>query len=255
MLLMEETWGNIPLLHIVEKDAFDDKKVPVVIFLHGFTSAKEHNLHYAYNMAKRGLRVLLPDADLHGARSEQLTEEQLYPHFWEIVLKSIEEVGLLRKELLNRNITAKIGLSGTSMGGITALGCLTAYHWIDTAAVMMGAPDFVELAKGQIRHFERNGLELPMSGEERNKMLDRLGTYDLAKNPSTLNHRPIFFWHGKQDTIVPYEPTYQFYESIQKDYEQRPEYLKFESDENAGHAVPRKGMLLAAEWMARHLND
>lgn len=253
MMLMEETWGNIPLLHIVEKDAFDDQKVPVVIFLHGFTSAKEHNLHYAYNMAKKGLRVLLPDAKFHGARSEQLTEEQLYPHFWDIVLQSIEEVQYLRDELLNRDMKGKVGLGGTSMGGITTLGCLTVYQWIDTASVMMGAPSFVELAKGQIRQFERKGLELPMSEQDRNKMLDRLRMFDLTKNPSTLNERPLFFWHGKHDTIVPYEPTYQFYESIQKDYLHRPEYLTFTSDENAGHAVSRKGMLQATEWLARHL--
>ncbi len=69
-----------------------DKELPVVIFLHGFQSAKEHNLHYAYNMAKKGLRVLLPDAHLHGARSEELDEVQLSLRFWEIVLTSIEEM-------------------------------------------------------------------------------------------------------------------------------------------------------------------
>ena len=53
LIVTEELWGNIPLLHIVEEE-FEDKQVPVVIFLHGFMSAKEHNLHYAYNMAKKG---------------------------------------------------------------------------------------------------------------------------------------------------------------------------------------------------------
>ena len=49
----EELWGNIPLLHIVEEE-FNDKQVACRHFPSRFTSAKEHNLHYAYNMAKKG---------------------------------------------------------------------------------------------------------------------------------------------------------------------------------------------------------
>ena len=82
-------------------------------------------LHYAYNLAKKGIRVLLPDAHLHGVREENLDEVQLGLRFWEIVLTSIEEIGLIREELMNRKLlsTEKIGVGGTSMGGITTLGC------------------------------------------------------------------------------------------------------------------------------------
>ena len=38
--------------------------------------------------------------------------------------------------------------------GLRHLVHLTIYDWIDTAAVMMGAPGFVELAKAQIEEFE-----------------------------------------------------------------------------------------------------
>ena len=93
VIVKEEQWSNIPLLHIVEEQ-YANMEVPVVIFLHGFTSAKEHNLHYAYNLAKKGIRVLLPDAHLHGVRDENLDEVQLGLRFWEIVLTSIEEIGL-----------------------------------------------------------------------------------------------------------------------------------------------------------------
>ena len=68
--------------------------------------------------------------------------------------------------------TEKIGVGGTSMGGITTLGCLKIYDWIDTAAVMMGAPGFVELAKAQIRQFERDGFKLPVTEEEREQLFE-----------------------------------------------------------------------------------
>ena len=75
MIVKEENWSNIPLLHIVDETE-ENSNIPTVIFLHGFTSAKEHNLHYAYNIAKKGFRVLVPEAHLHGVRDEGLDEVQ-----------------------------------------------------------------------------------------------------------------------------------------------------------------------------------
>lgn len=52
--------ANIPLLEVVQKELLD-QAVPTVFFFHGFTSAKEHNLHYAYLMAEKNIRVVLPE--------------------------------------------------------------------------------------------------------------------------------------------------------------------------------------------------
>ncbi|QTD41215.1 prolyl oligopeptidase family serine peptidase [Sporosarcina sp. Te-1] len=253
MRIKEETWGGIPLLHI-EEDRDEGQQKPAVIFLHGFTSAKEHNLHYAFNMAKKGFQVLLPEAHLHGMRSEPLDEVQLSLRFWEIVLTSIEEMKMLHEELSARGVK-RIGVGGTSMGGITTLGCLAVYDWIDTAAVMMGEPGFVELAKAQMSEFERRGFKLPITSEERKSLLDTLALFDLTRQRKRLNGRPVHFWHGKKDTVVPYEPTFNFFKAAQADYAAHPERFTFTTDQSAGHAVSRSGMLEACDWFARYLND
>jgi len=253
MIVKEENWSNIPLLHIVDEQN-ENSNIPAVIFLHGFTSAKEHNLHYAYNIAKNGFRVLLPEAHLHGSRDEGLDEVQLSLRFWEIVLTSIEEMAVLHKELRERGVS-KIGMGGTSMGGITTLGCLSAYSWIDVATVMMGAPGYVELAKAQMSQFERRGFKLPITDEERKTLLDALSIFDLTKQRKKLNNRPVYFWHGENDTTVPFEPTYNFYKAAKKDYEEAPERFEFFTDPTAGHAVSRPGMLRAVEWFASYLNE
>lgn len=253
MIVKEENWSNIPLLHIVD-ETLENSNIPAVIFLHGFTSAKEHNLHYAYNIAKQGYRVLLPDAHLHGVRSEGLDEVQLSLRFWEIVLTSIEEMASLHAELIKRGVP-KIGMGGTSMGGITTLGCLTAYPWIDVAAVMMGAPGFVELAKAQMAQFERRGFKLPITDEERKSLLEALAIFDMTKQRQKLNQRPVFFWHGEHDTTVPFEPTYNFYKAAKKDYIEQPERFEFFTDPTAGHAVSRAGMLRSVDWFASYLNE
>lgn len=256
MIVKEELWKEIPLLHIVEEQ-YEKEEVPVVIFLHGFTSAKEHNLHFAYNFAKKGLRVLLPDAHLHGLRDENLDQVELALRFWEIVLTSIEELGILKEELVKRQLLTnrKIGISGTSMGGITTLGGLTTYKWIDAATIMMGAPDFVELAKAQIENFESQGFELPLTAEEKSSLFDSLAMLDITKMPESLNRRPIHFWHGMKDIVVPYEPTWNFYKSIKEDYKDCPERLSFTTDKEAGHVVSRQAMLEATNKLASYLNE
>ncbi|MET0786050.1 MAG: prolyl oligopeptidase family serine peptidase [Paenisporosarcina sp.] len=256
MIVDHEKWSNIPLLHVY-KEELRNEKVPVVFFLHGFTSAKEHNLHYAYQLAERGMRVLLPDAHLHGERHESLDEIQLSLRFWEIVLTSIEEVKNLRSECINRNLLSddtKIALAGTSMGGIETLGCLKVYPWVDVAAVMMGSPGYVQLAKAQMAQYEARGFKLPVTDIERKQIFETLSNFDLTKNPEALNGRPVFFWHGQQDMVVPYEPTYNFYNAIKKSYANHPERFQFKSDQTAGHAVSRKGLLEATEFLAEYLS-
>ena len=85
MIVNKEQWKSIPLLHVYDETM--DEQTPVVIFLHGFLSAKEHNLHYAYQFVQQGIRVILPDALLHGERSNQLTEDQMNFNFWKNCIK------------------------------------------------------------------------------------------------------------------------------------------------------------------------
>ncbi|MGG2053192.1 prolyl oligopeptidase family serine peptidase [Lysinibacillus pakistanensis] len=253
MIVEKEVWGNIPLLHIHNDDM--NEETPVVIFLHGFMSAKEHNLHYAYQLVEKGVRVLLPDAKFHGERSEGLSEMQMNIHFWDIVLNSIHEIEQLYNGLKNKHLLVhdKIGIAGTSMGGIITSGCLKRYEWIQTAAVCMGAPGFVKLGEYQLQQFAKNGVQWPMSEEEIQQANELLATYDITLTPEKFARRPVLFWHGEKDKTVPFKETYDFYLTLCKYYETNPEDLKFIADKKAGHAVSREGMLAATEWLAQHL--
>ena len=128
---------------------------PIVIFLHGFLSAKEHNLHYAYQLVKKGIRVILPDALFHGGRSEQISEEKMNLKFWIIVVNSIQDVGKIYNEIQSRFQPTKVGIAGTCMGGIVTCGCLKKYNWIDAAGVCMGAPGYIAFADYQLKEFEK----------------------------------------------------------------------------------------------------
>lgn len=253
MFVKNEIWERIPLLHIYTDDMND--KTPVVIFLHGFLSAKEHNLHYAYQLVNRGVRVLLPDAKLHGDRSEELTEMQMNLHFWDIVLNSIHEVAQLYKELKHKRLITsnQIGVAGTSMGAIVTSGCLKLYDWVQTAAICMGSPSFITLAAYQLQQFANSGVKFPMSEQEVQKTNALLAKYDISLTPEQFAGRPVFFWHGEHDRTVPYENTYNFYLTLRAYYNDYPNNLKFITDKQAGHTVTREGMLAATNWLAHHL--
>ncbi|GLC87753.1 prolyl oligopeptidase family serine peptidase [Lysinibacillus piscis] len=248
MLVEQKRWGNIPLLHVYSNDM--DDHAPTVIFLHGFMSAKEHNLHYAYQLVQKGVRVILPDAKWHGERSENFKEAQMNVRFWEIVLQSIHEVGLLAKALQDHYTPQGIGVAGTSMGGIVTAGCIKRYDWLQTAAICMGAPSFVQLAAYQLQQFAEKGIDFHMSAQEIAQTNELLAQYDVAFTPEKFANRAVFFWHGKLDKTVPFADTYHFYEQLQQRNEGE---LQFMVDENTGHAVSREGMLAATDWLAQHL--
>jgi uncharacterized protein len=254
ILVEKKRIGHIPVLHIVKQKQFSDK-MPLIIFLHGFTSTKERNMHYAYLFAEKGFRVVMPEAKYHGERGEGMPERELGFHFWEIVITSIEELATIKDELVGEGLVdpSRIGIAGTSMGGITTLGALAKYEWIKSGVSLMGNPSFEQFALWQLNEMEKRKIQLGLSNDEISALLNQLKKYDLSQQPEKLNKRPLLFWHGKQDTVVPYQAAYHFYEQNRKSYEGTEDMFAFITDENAGHIVSNAGVMAAAEWFGRHV--
>lgn len=251
MIVATENWNRIPLLHIYKEEMTGE--TPVVIFLHGFLSAKEHNLHYAYQLVEQGVRVILPDAYLHGARTVEMSDEQMNLNFWKIVLKSVEEVQTIHAELVNRQLLVanNIGIAGTSMGGIVTSGCLAIYDWIKTAAICMGVTSYTKLAEHQLADFASRGIDFPMSAKQKAEMFTLFAKFDLERKVDVFEQTPILFWHGVKDTVVPYAMTRPFYEQLEaNDAQGQSSYV---ADDKAGHAVTRSGVLAVTNWLAQHL--
>lgn len=241
---------GIPSLHIAD-DQIASQKLPFVIFIHGFTSAKENNLHYAYLLAEKGIRVLLPEALFHGERHGNIHASELPFHFWDIVINTIEELSVIKEFFEKRNLidVRRIGLAGTSMGGIVTLGALTKYDWIQSAVSLMGLPSYNLYARYQIEEMEKSGIDLPVTEDEKHALLEKLKQYDLSLQPEKLMNRPLLFWHGKLDQVVPFSYSYQFYEKIKNENKQ----IQFISDQKAGHQVSRNGLLSTIKWFETHL--
>ncbi|MBS4172029.1 alpha/beta fold hydrolase [Bacillus sp. FJAT-49736] len=250
----KEMLNDIPVLHVV-KEHLEREKTPLILFIHGFESAKEHNLHYAYLLADKGFRVVLPEIMNHGEREAEVSKMEMMFQFWEMIIHTIDEIEQVKNYYVECGLVdvERIGVAGTSMGGIITCGALTRFEWIKAAVVLMGSPNYEEFALSQIEQLKNNGVQIPLSNEELQKQISALYEYDLSKQPQILNMRPILFWHGVKDSMVPYQPTYDFYNRVKTFYQQAPERLDFITDRKAGHKVSRKGLLQAVMWFERWL--
>lgn len=256
MIVIEnESVGEIPLLHVVKRELFESQ-LPFIIFVHGFESANENNLHYAYLLAEKGFRVVLPEAIHHGKRSRGLNTLEMNFKFWETVTTTIDELQLIKEhyERENKIDIERIGIAGTSMGGIITLGALTQFEWIRAAVCLMGMPYYEQFSQFQLDQLEKSGVSLPFSEIEKEAIFEHLRKYDLSLQTEKLQRRPLLFWHGVKDPVVPFSYTYQFYEKIKPLYETVPEKLQFIKDEKADHKVSREGVLGLVGWFDQFLN-
>src|SRR5690625_698710 len=113
--IVEQKIDEIPYL-IVEKAEFQGKPRPTVIYFHGFNGEKDASLTIAYRIATQNIRVILPDAMMHGARQGNVTQGEKDLAFWDIVLQNVKEIEIIKRELEAQKLLAKnkIGIGGTS---------------------------------------------------------------------------------------------------------------------------------------------
>ena len=251
VIIRKEIIGSIPLLHVVDERRLNEK-LPLVIFIHGFESIKERNVQYAYMLADKGYRVLLPDALYHGERASGTVSPA---NFWKIILTTIHELSLIKDEFVLKGLVEenRIGVAGTSMGAIVTLGAMTQYDWIHTGVSLMGTPAYVEFARFQMQTLEQQGISLPISKQQVEEQLAVLYPYDATEQIDRFEARPLMFWHGAKDPVVPYQQAYAFYEKLQDKYKKENVSLTFILDEKAGHNVPNKGVVETVNWLVKYL--
>lgn len=243
-LIIPKKYGQVTLFEVV-KASLKDQELPTVFFYHGWTQFKEQNLDKAMLLAQMGIRVLLPDAYLHGDRIEGEPVSRFDSRFWEVVLQAVKEADGLKENYVKAGLTKanQIGVAGLSMGGIITDMMLTQYEWIKAGVSLMGHPDPVEfgssLIKAQpvqesLKAVQAQKADLNQEAIE--AYIQNLSKYSLAEQADKLAGRPLLIWHGAEDEVVPIEGNQRFYEANKdKDYADK---LDFIVSQDVGHHVP-----------------
>lgn len=239
--------AGIPVLELI-KENHRDELCPLVFFYHGWTNTKEAVLVNGYELAKRSMRAIIPEAIFHGERKDHLETEEHFMEFWNIVLKNIEEFSIIVDTYVEMGLASKdqVGVSGLSMGGITTCGVIAKYPWVKAGDCLMGTPCFVDFTKEMLAGVDENNAYSPSEVDE---TIAQLEVLDLSLHPEKLSGRPLHFWHGTEDDTVPYQPTFDFYEKNR--LEDFGKQLTFTTT-NDGHKVPYQITIEMAEFFKDH---
>lgn len=249
MVNIKQDWiQDVPILEVAPEKFVNDP-LPLVIFYHGWRSSKELVLTQARKLAKKNIRVVLPDALNHG---ERRTDVSSIPSltFWNSIQGNLAEFEMLKDYYANKKLIKdkKIGVGGYSMGGMTTSALLTHHPEITAASIIMGTPNLLGYAQLVREDAHKRQLYIPKDLE---LMTDWIRNYDLNQNPETINHRPVLFWHGTNDYRVPYELSKLFFDKVHT--QPYGEQVAFITGYKAGHLVETRLMDKIANFFEYYL--
>lgn len=247
IVIKHQVINTIPVLELVDSE-LQETALPLVVFYHGWCNVKESVLVNGYELAKRGMRALLPEALYHGERQVGGGPETHYLDFWNIIKQNIIEFPELVRFFADQNLVEqnKVGATGLSMGGITTCGVLKTYDWLTAAVCLMGSPNLRQFAKQVCQELEQQGVSLPSDTAQQ---IAALESYDLSAAPAKIAGRPFHFWHGTNDDQVPYAPTYAFYQQVKNtDYGRNVSF----TTTDGGHKVPYSISVEMADFFQTH---
>lgn len=239
---------DIPVLVITKKEHIN-KPLPTLIYYHGFTSGKETNLTISYLLAKQNCRVVLPECEYHGERLNNMSSRERELAFWDIVIQSIKELKTIKSYLTNKQLilNERIGVAGTSMGGMITAGSLVVYDWIKCAGLLMSTSRLTKFAKLLIAQFEKEN-ETKIKRVEKEQLLNDIKPYDLYEQLHQLNDRALFIWHGKKDDIVPFEHAINLWNKIKSN-----RHVQMVEEKNRAHHISRHAILEATRFFKKYL--
>lgn len=252
--LKHELKAGLPVIELTKTNV-RTKSLPTVFFYHGWESYKERVLEHGYSLAQAGFRVVLPEAYNHGERrtSQRLVHNPM--NFWEVVTKSVQEFPLIAETYVKENKTRanQIGVAGLSMGGITTSAILTQYKWVKTASILMGSPSPIQFTKWLLQNYKVDGKPIydSLDSELVATRLNELTPMSLNLQAEKIAGRPIYFWHGEKDIVVPAKITQDFVEKHQGT--KYGEHITFELTEGVGHKVPKDITAKTTEYFKKNL--
>lgn len=240
---------KIPVLEVTPEDR-KNQELPLIIYYHGWQSAKELSLTQARKLAAKGFRVILPDAMNHGERRTGAISTIPSITFWSSIQYNLIEFSVLVHffEQLELIEDGKIGVGGVSMGGITTCGLLTQHPEIQTAVCLMGTPYPVRYIQRVMKKAAEMAVFVP---KDLPLLLSWVSQYDLSQAPQKLEGRPILFWHGTEDEKIPYEDMADFEQLIAN--QEYSEQVQFFTGSGEGHLVQGELMDRVADFFTKQL--
>lgn len=245
----QESVGGIEVIHAVPAGK-RRLPLPTIFFYHGYTSSKEVYSYFGYALAKAGFRVILPDAEMHGARFDG-DEQRRLENFWTIVRANIDELPAVKTHYQRQGLIdgGRIGVCGASMGGMTALGAMARYDWLSVAADFMGSGDYLRLAKTL---FPPVAPTSSAGQKEFERRMAPLADYEVFHQLDKLANRPLLIWHGEADPLVPATESSRLYQALEA--RGGPHQATYLTESGVGHKITVSALAAGVAFFVRHLS-
>lgn len=243
MIINTHTVRGTPLLEVVPEDQ-EGQPLPLVFFHHGGTNKKEVVIGYGVELAKRGFRVILPDALHHGDNDfKELRSPVDYLPVLEDAVRRHPYLIDYFQEVIADDYVASAGLS---LGGkITNMLMVADPDLKAGASLMCGVAltDFWQYFYDTVQA-QREEDSSPLSEYPSG---DFIQAHDLSRHLELVNGRPMYFWHSKDDHWVPFRYAYYPVKKL-KDLPEGKRVIFTITDEDE-HVVPKTVVSEMADFL------
>lgn len=234
-------YNDIPLL-LCYKDN-KEEMIPIIL-LHQLLEDKESELTLAYYLAVSGYYVMIPDLLYHGEwtesvrNSEKLDFNKLFTEMdrsMELIQNLIQYVHMFSGLSVN---SEKIGIVGTSYGGMLALAAGSQFHDIKFVAALCTSANWSTLVENySFEAFRIFSKKKPVVEPE--VVSEYILKYDPIYHIEGFEDKPVLLISGVLDTTFTYELLKPFYEKMTEHYIEKkcPEKFEWKRYRRAGHKV------------------
>ena len=264
--------GEIPVTTMADQST---KGQPVVFYLHGLTSDKRDGLALGYRLVEAGFFFVALDAPMHGerkdARLNALMEGEadlVYPAdtgldlfflVHEIIVQLAQDVGTLIGHLSkdSRADIGRIGVTGASMGGYTSFNQAAHDPRVQAAVPMIGIPAFADRCADVVLEasaYEKWADAMVAAEPVTARQSAFMASIDPFDRLEEFFPNPLLMMCGDQDLAAPKKYSVDLYRKLKPVYATRPERLRLNIYDDAGHRVTSTMMDDACDWFRRYLS-
>jgi len=241
--------NDINIMEAFKDDGIENK--PLIIFYHGATGKKEDGLYPAFNLARNGFHVVLPDAVQHGERKQ----EGIYLNLFEIILRTSEEVNkIIDSFSVNSCVdTTRAGLGGISMGGLITFKYLTGKDMrIKAAATTIGTPVWVSAITNPLLISTFKSINAHYSEEDIKKEQEIAAQFQPINDYKSMVGVPLLMQNGESDEIVQVEGVKDFYNKLLEASDNK-EDVKIITYPGVGHTYTAEMEAELIAWFKKYM--
>lgn len=218
-----------------------------IILLHKLLEDKEHEILLAYYLAQSGYEVLIPDLLYHGESplSVRISKKMDFNKLYTEMDKSIELIRRLMEDISDR----KIGLIGSSYGGMLALAAGGILDGISFVGAICSSPNWAQLLKsGNIESFRMFSSNRPVIDYQ--IVQESIRKYDPMYHIDGFEGKDIMLMNGALDTTFKYCLTQPFYKELSERCDKKKHSsITWKKYDKTGHSVTYDMIQDLLEWL------